>query len=197
MKHVVSCRKYVRPICPLALKEVRTLPKAVAALDFQMKSTARSTAKPFVMTRPSVSVPQKFTLGWWETRRTLCLRVILWRTEQNRYELSLNWARGGTSRGLGRNMRARTHTCGDASDGSVFLGPHAFALIWRTWTWASPSSRHPPSRSVALFVIVIWPVFVKGSRTICSCWRVYTCTRVCIYRRTVTSLRLVFFCQSL
>lgn len=48
----------VRPICPLAHIEVTNLPKAVAELDFQMKSTTRSTAKPFVMTCPSVSFPQ-------------------------------------------------------------------------------------------------------------------------------------------
>lgn len=60
-----------------------------------------------------------------------------------------------------------------------------------------PQTLSSPSRSVALFVIVIRTLFVKGSLAVCSRWWVYVCT--CVYlqksagwRSAVTSLPLGF-----
>lgn len=89
---------------------------------------------------------------------------------------------GGDVEGTWQNY-AHTHTYAETHQmGAVFwalMRLHSFGGLGH----GRPPvlySRPPLPRRVALFVIVIWPVFVKGSRTICSRWRVYTCTSVCV-----------------
>lgn len=181
MKETCRFMSQVRPICPLAHIEVTNLPKAVAELDFQMKSTTRSTAKPFVMTCPSVSVPQNSRSA--DEKLAGHCACALSSGEKNKTDMSFRWTRGkGGLKGSWQG-HAHTHTCRDTSDGSILWAPRAFSLILSTWPWASPpQTLSSPSRSVALFVIVIRPVFVKGSLAVCSRWWVYICACVCVYK---------------
>ncbi len=133
----------------------------------------------FVMTCPSVSVPQNSRSA--DEKLAGHCACALSSGEKNKTDMSFRWTRGkGGLKGSWQG-HAHTHTCRDTSDGSILWAPRAFSLILSTWPWASPpQTLSSPSRSVALFVIVIQPVFVKGSLAVCSRWWVYVCARVCV-----------------
>ncbi len=178
-----TCRfmSQMHPICPLAHLEVTNLPKAVAELDFQMKST-RSTAKPFVMTCPSVSVPQNSRSA--DEKLAGHCACALSSGEKNKTDMSFRWTRGrGGLKGSWQGLtHTHTHMQGHIRWEHLVSSSCVFTHFEHLTMGVPPQTLSSPSRSVALFVIVIRPVFVKGSLAVCSRWWVYVCVFVKVSR---------------
>lgn len=145
------------------------------------------------MTCPSVSVPQNSRSADEKLAGHCACALSSW--EKNKTDMSFlwTWGRRGLKGSWQEYTRARTHA--ETRQMGASCGPltHFEDLAMGV----PPQTLSSPSRSVALFVIVIRTLFVKGSLAVCSRRWVYICTRVYLqksagWRSAVTSLPLGF-----